>query len=187
VSRKWKIFWTVAALCTAGSVALIFIASRTAPPTSSSTFIEVTKTLFLCLGGIGVLLPLTLNAMNAVEQRESDKIENTFDLLGKWDDSHLLAARNYTRKIRKLKSSICDDDLVKQIQESEELEQSVILVTNYFDHVRYSIKSNRIDVKAFKESLGSTVISIIDRFWPYYMLQSQETRNDLNELKNMLK
>lgn len=187
MSRKWITFSIVAFLCTAGAIALTFIASRTAPPVGSSTFIEVIKTLFLCLGGIGVLLPLTLNIMNAVEQRASDKIENTFDLLGKWDDSHLLAARNYTRKIKKLKSSISDDDLVKQIQESEELEQSVILVTNYFDHVRYSIKSNRIDVEAFKKSLGSTVISIIDRFWPYYKLQTQDVRNDLNELKNLLK
>ena len=187
MSRKWKIFWIVAFLCAAGSAALIFIAGRTAPPASSSTFIEVIKTLFLCLGGIGVLLPLTLNAMNAVEQRDSDKIENTFDLLSKWDDSHLLAARNYTRKIKRQKSATSDDDLVKQIQGPEELEQSVILVTNYFEHVRYSIISKRIDVKAFKESLGATMISIIDRFWPYYALQPQETRDDLSSLKELLK
>lgn len=187
VKSKWWVFGVVALLCLIGSVALGYSSYQATPPTGSSVFIEVTKTIFLCLGGIGVLLPITLNVTNAIEQRRFDRIENTFQLIGKWDDPHLLAARNYTRKIGKLKSQISDDDLVKQIEGEESLEQSVILVTNYFEHVRYSLKNNRIDASALQVSLGATIIKIIDRFWPYYEKQPAAVCTDLKELKELLK
>lgn len=57
------------------------IAYNSPPPLGSSVFIEVTKTVSLCLGGLGVILPLYINATNAVESRMAEKIENTFRLI----------------------------------------------------------------------------------------------------------
>lgn len=183
---KWKLFWAVTLLCLAGSVALIYIAFQTTPPPNSNTFIEITKTLFLCLGGIGVLLPITLNAMNSIEEGKLKKIENTFSLLSRWDDAHLLKARNYTRLIKKNKVNTSDAELVNKIKDEEDLEESVILVTNYLEHVRYSLKTGRIDAVTFKASLGDTLVELIDRFWPYYQTQPQAVCDDLKELKRLL-
>ncbi|KQQ75423.1 hypothetical protein ASF73_06320 [Xanthomonas sp. Leaf131] len=124
--------------------------------------------------------------MNSIEEGKLKKIENTFSLLSSWDDPHLLKARNYTRVAKKNKPNISDVELVNQIEGEEELEQSVILVTNYLEHVRYSFKTGRIDTAAFKESLGATLVSLIDRFWPYYEKQPQAVCNDLKELKRLL-
>ncbi len=187
MGKKWYIVGTVATLCLCGTAAFVYSACVTAPPANSTQFAEAVKSFFLCLGGMGVLIPITLNVMNSVEQRRFDRIENTFDLVSGWDDSHLLAARNYTRKIRKDKPNIADSALIAQIEADEGLEQSVILVTNYFESVRYSILANRIDVAHFKASLGQTVIQIINRFWPFYEKQGQAVCDDLNQLKEMLK
>jgi hypothetical protein len=186
MKSKWWIFGTVALLCLIGGVTLVYSALHTTPPQNSSAFAEAIKTFFLCLGGIGVLLPITLNVVNAIEQRRFDKIESTFNLLSKWDDSHLLAARSYTRKIKKEKSKISDDELISRIEGDDSLEQSVILVTNYFEHVRFSITNKRIDVREFKISLGQTLIEIIDRFWPYYKTKLAAACTDLESLKRLL-
>lgn len=186
MNKKWGIFFSIALMYILGCLALIYGTYQIDPPQNSSIFIEVTKMIFLCLGGMGVLLPITLNVMNSYEQRKFEKIENTFDLISKWDDEHLLKARNYTRDIKKNRGKISDDQLIAQIEENEELEQSVILVTNYFEHVRFSLKQNRIEKELFKSSLGITLIPIIDRFWPYYDKKFKEGCDDLKELKKLL-
>lgn len=191
MTNQWKGFWFITVLCLLGTAALGYIAFTSVPPTNSSAFIEVTKTVFLCLGGLGVILPLYLNATNIILGRESEKIERTFDLLSKWDDPHFLKARGYTRKIKKKISSISADELIKELEEGgnekdPELEQSVILVANYFEHVRFSIEQNRIDVPVFKASLGPVIVDIIDRFRPYFNKQGDALIKDLDKLKKHL-
>jgi len=66
------------------------------------------------------------------------------------------------------------------------LEQSVILVTNYCEHVRFSLKYDRIERELFKSSLSVTLIDIVDRFWPYYEKKFPFGCNDLKELRKML-
>jgi phosphoglycerol transferase MdoB-like AlkP superfamily enzyme len=186
VARKWFFVGVVALLLVLGTAALTYAAYTGPVPANSTRLAETIKTLFLCLGGIGVLLPITMNALGAIEQRSFDKIENTFDLLSKWDDQHLLKARNFTRKIKKNRAKISDEDLLKEIDGNEELEQSVILVTNYFEHVRFSIAKGRINVADFKLSLGPTIVDIIDRFKPYFARMPEDVRQDLDKLKAML-
>lgn len=184
---KWEIFWAIVVLCLLGTFALGQIAYTSTPPSSSTTFIEVTKTVFLCLGGLGVILPLYIHATNAIEARASSIIENTFDLLAKWDDSHLFAARKYTREIKKKQSDISENQLLSDIKENQDLEQSIILIGNYFEHVRFSIKTKRIDVAVFKESLGVTILGITSRFKPFYKEQGQHVLKDIEELESLLK
>lgn len=79
-----------------------------------------------------------------------------------------------------------DDELVKRISENDDLKQSVILVCNYFEHVRFSIVNKRIDREQFKDVLGSVVVGIIDRFNPYFKSLGQEHVDDFNQLKDLL-
>lgn len=186
MQHKWKVFWGIIILCAFGTMALGYIAYTSDPPSSSTVFIEVTKTVFLCLGALGVILPLYINATNSFEARASDKIENTFYLIEKWDDPHLFSARKFTREIGDSRSSISDDDLVKKIKENEELRQSVILVCNYFEQIRFSIVNKRIDVNQFKSALGPVVADIISRFMPYFKTLSEQHVTDLEELNRLL-
>lgn len=184
---KWQLFWAITVLCILGTVALGYIAYSSIPPTNSSTFIEVTKTIFLCFGGLGIILPLYINATNSIEGRAGGKIENTFSLIEKWDDPHLFSARKLTREIRDSRSSLSENDLIDKIKNNEELKQSVILVSNYFEQVRFSIINDRIDAKQFKATLGPVIIDIITRFEPYFKTLGQDTIKDLHQLIALLK
>lgn len=184
--HKWKIFWLIITLCSFGTIALGYISYTSTPPSSSTVFIETVKTIFLCLGGLGVILPLYINATNAIESRVSNKIENTFSLIEKWDDPHLFSARKLTREIRDSRSAISDDELVKKIKENEEMRQSVILVCNYFEQIRFSVLNDRIDAKQFSQTLGPVVIDIINRFMPYFKTFSDQHVKDLEQLKKLI-
>lgn len=186
MKNKWKVFLAITLSLLAATIALVHIAATSTPPTNSNIFIEITKTVFLCLGGLSVILTLYLSVTNAMEGRSFQKIENTFNLITRWDDPHLLKARSYTRKIGKIRSATSDEQLLKEIKEDEELEQSVILLVNYFEHVRLSILLDRVERDHFTRSHGQTIIRIIDRFEPYYKVQNIEVMRDLNELKFLL-
>lgn len=184
---KWHLFWLIIVFCILGTSALSYIAYTSNPPSNSSIFIEVTKTLFLCLGGMGVILPVYINATNSIESRYENKIENTFTLLQKWDDSHFLAARKLTRELRSSRSSISDDELIEKINNNQELKQSVILLFNYFDQVRFSLSANRVDKVAFKSSLGAVISDIIIRFEPFIKTISNDAGvKDIEQLKKLL-
>jgi hypothetical protein len=183
---KWHLFWVIIALCVCGTLGLGYIAYTSTPPSNSSIFIEVTKTVFLCLGGLGVILPLYINAMNSIESRAGEKIENTFYLIEKWDDPHLFSAIKLTREIRYARSSLSDDDLVKKIKDDDELRQSVILVANYFEQVRFSVTNNRIDVKQFKSTLGPVIKDILKRFDPYFKTLGQQHVDDFKQLEELI-
>jgi hypothetical protein len=60
------------------------------------------------------------------------------------------------------------------------------LVFNYFDQIRISLKSNRVDKDIIKESLKSIILDISLRFKPWLDEQSQEIRDDVEALKAML-
>lgn len=183
---KWHLFFMIMIFCTLGTMALGYIAYTSTPPTNSTTFIEVTKTIFLCLGGLGVIMPLYINATNSIESRASSKIENTFQLIEKWDDPHLFSARKLTREIRDNRSSLSDDDLIAKIKDDEELRQSVILVSNYFEQVRFSIVNSRIDARQFKGVLGPVIKDIIKRFDPYFQTLGKAHVDDLKQLDKLL-
>lgn len=187
MKHKWWYFVGMTLLLSAGVAALTAMTYQSQVPANSTQLAETVKTLFAALGGAGVLLAITLNVFNSIEQRTYDKIQNTFDLLTKWDDQHLLKARGLTRAIGKMKSSMSDNELLEKINNSDDLEQSVILVLNYCEHVRFSIVQDRVVVEQFKESLGPTITGIIDRFKPYFDTKPEQVRTHLAQLKELLK
>ena len=182
----WGVFWAVAAALILAAIVVARTVYGSPAPPNSTQFFEATKAFLLCLGGAGVVLSTYFTAVNAFIQRRSDIIKNTFDLLTRWDDPHLFQARKLTRKYKALKDDTSNNKLVEEIEGNEDLKNSVILVLNYFEHVRFSLKSNRVDKSMFKESLGSTVIDIIDRFMPFAKKISQQTSDDLEDLKKRL-
>jgi hypothetical protein len=138
------------------------------------------------LGGASVIFTIFFNSINDFKNRQSKKIENTFSLLTKWDDTHLLEARKFTRKIKAKADSLSKRELIERIEEDEPLKQSVLLVLNYLEHVRFSILTDRIDNHLFYKSLGPTLTAIIDRFLPYAEHIGKLFLEDLNHLKNEL-
>lgn len=183
----WGIFWTIVTTL----ILAAFVVARTVysspPPPNSTEFFEAVKAFLLCLGGIGVILSTYFTAVNAFIQRRSDTIKNTFDLLTSWDDPHLFQARKLTRRYKARRDDTSNNQLVEEIENDEDLKNSVILVLNYFEHTRFSLKVSRIDKSLFKESLGPTVVDIVDRFMPFAKKLSERTASDLEDLKNRLK
>ena len=182
----WAVFWFVVACLLLATAVVARTVYGASPPSNSSPFFEAVKASMLCLGGIGVVLSTYFTAVNAFVQRKSDCIKNTFDLLTRWDDSHLFQARKLTRRMKEKKEDTSNNQLVEEIEKSEDLKNSVILVLNYFEHVRFSIITNRIDKELFKQSLGITVIDIIDRFLPFARKQGSQVAADLEDLKKRL-
>jgi len=157
---------------------------------------KITDTInifLLMLGGYGVVFSIMHNTESIIENNKqieekmkSDKIENTFQLLRAWDDEHLFKARKFTREIKDMRDTISNEDLIKRIDSDPELRQSVILVLNYIENIRVSIKYSRIDTQIFKNSLGVTMINIIDRFEPYIKAQGEQNLQDMQECKRVL-
>lgn len=190
MSRMWIVFYTISFFLFVASVTIANIVYTTnmagKPLDESKAILETIQTFLLCIGGSGVVLSTYFTAVNAFSQRASDKIENTFKLLKDWDDPHLFEARKLTRRIKDKVEEISDKDLIHEINNDEELKNSVILVLNYFEHVRFSFKTKRIDEDIFKKTLGMTILNIIDRFAPFTKKQSIEVDEDLKELKKLL-
>ncbi len=186
VRNKWSIFIWINILWCLGSLALGYIAYTSSPPSGSTKTIETIKVVFLSLGGLGVILPVFLNIINSMEERIEQKIENTFKLLEKWDDPHLFSARKLTREMKNKKPETSDNELIEQVKSNSELLQSVHLVLNYFEHIRFSINTNRIDLELFKKSLGPVVVDIIDRFMPYIKEMGKQYKIDIEELRKHL-
>lgn len=190
MSRMWIVFYTISFFLFVASVTIANIVYTTnmagKPLDESKAILETIQTFLLCIGGSGVVLSTYFTAVNAFSQRASDKIENTFKLLKDWDDPHLFEARKLTRRIKDKVEEISDKDLIHEINNDEELKNSVILVLNYFEHVRFSFKTKRIDEDLFKKTLGMTILNIIDRFAPFTKKQSIEVDEDLKELKKLL-
>lgn len=185
----WRIFWSIVVLLGLASIGLTITAYATPVPENSSAMLEAAKMFFLCLGGSGVILSTYFSAVsiyfsskNIILQRKLNIIENTFELLSRWDDPHYLDARKWTRKAKEEKPDTSDNDLINKIKENEELKQSVVLVLNYLEHVRFSLETNRIDRKLFKRALGETLVDIAKRFEPYAKTLSQQNIEDLKEL-----
>ncbi|OBA12145.1 hypothetical protein A9988_09930 [Acinetobacter calcoaceticus] len=139
----------------------------------------------LCLGGLGVVSTITLSVFNSIEDRYMKIIENTYSHITKWDDPHLATARKFTRKLKDTKPNTSDSDLIKQINEDEDLKHSIVLVCNYFEHVRISYLMNRIDIKLFNKSIGPVMEDYNDRLKPYVQSQGADSMKDWAEIRDL--
>jgi hypothetical protein len=184
IDHKWKIFVWINILWILGTFAIGIITYYSVPPEGSSVLIETIKIVFLCLGGLGIILPVYISVTNEIEDRYTKKIENTISLLQKWDDPHLFEARKYTRRLKDKRPELSDNQLVSQINNDEELRHSVILVMNYLEFVRISIRENRVDIIILKQSLGPVILDICRRLRPFVIIQGEQPLKHWDELNN---
>jgi hypothetical protein len=187
--KKWVIFYTIIVLYTIGIIGIAWTTYSNVDISKQSPKIETIKIVFIMIGGLGVILPTYLNIWQSLENSEIRKeekryliIENTFKLIEKWDDKLFFDARKYTRKLKDNENSLSPDQILQQIHNDSDLRQSIILLLNYFDDVRISIKHERIDKEIYKSTLGSVVIDICKRFDVFIKTEDQESQNDIKEL-----
>lgn len=178
----WGVFWCVVGSLLLATAVVAKIVFDAPPPATSTQLIEAIKATLLCLGGSSVIISTYFTAVNAFNQRNADVIKNTFDLLMRWDDPHLFNARKWTRRTKEAQENTSNNQLLSDIDQNEDLKNSVILVLNYFDLVRFSLKTKRVDEKLFKKFIGPTVVNIGNRFLPYAKKLGKEVEDDLNEL-----
>ena len=110
-------------------------------------------------------------------------------LIQRWDDPSLLAARRFTREIKDQRNSMSPDDIRGRISSDSGLRESVVLVFNYFDYIRLSLKMGRIDKGIIQESLGD--IGSVNYENPDYDNRAFDlidsiTREDIDELSNQI-
>ena len=194
VNRRWIFFWGIVVLYVILMIGMGVqewdVATEQNRP---SPFIDVVKIELLVLGSLGVILPAYLSATQSMAQTllkgVEDKrliVENTMSLIQRWDDPSLLAARRFTREIKDQRNSMSPDDIRGRISSDSGLRESVVLVFNYFDYIRLSLKMGRIDKGIIQESLGDIVKDITERFKPWVETQPQATQDDVAELLRLL-
>jgi hypothetical protein len=192
MKNKWSLLGVIVVFYVLGMVGIGWSTYDKTNPDVANKIIETVKIVFIMLGGLGVILPSYLNIWQSLENSllvqddlKRKTIENSFQLLSKWDDKSLIDARNLTSDLKKEEQNISANELVIRINQSQELRMSVILLLNYFDLVRTSIKYKRVDKEIIKESLGKTITSICKRLEPFISTLPPTTH--FNELTDYLK
>ncbi len=184
IKHKWGIYLFCIFTFVIISAGIIIVSYQTATA-PSVPLLEALKAALLSIGGLGVVSTITLSVFNSIEDRYMKIIENTYSHITKWDDPHLATARKFTRKLKDTKPNTSDSDLIKQIDEDEDLKHSIVLVCNYFEQVRISYLMNRIDMKLFNKSLGPVMEDYNDRLKPYVASQGVESLKDWAEIRDL--
>lgn len=179
MKHKWKMFWAFMVLyaCgifgfawhTYGASKLIQVTQPTVVPT-----LEALKMVFVMLGGLGVIAATYFNVINAVEASKVaeerlrfDINENTYKLIQDWDAPALLEARRYSRELKAKQRDLSTNDLIKEIEANPKLKESLVLLLNYFEQMRISVNTQRIDSKLLADSMNLIFCDILERYKPY--------------------
>ncbi|MFT4924526.1 MAG: hypothetical protein ACI8WB_000604 [Phenylobacterium sp.] len=186
IKEKWYVFLWINILWILGTTSIGYSTYVGTIPAGSTNTIETIKIVFLALGGLGIILPTYINATNTIEGRHYQILENTYNLIEKWDDPQLFEARKLIRDLIERKSQLSDDELLDKIEKDALLKQSFILVLNYFEQVRFSININRIDVAMYKNSMGKVAKKTCGFFRPYLETRGSNALADWDELVTLL-
>jgi len=176
-------------------VILTLFASVTAYDSAKegNELIEAIKTSLLMIGGLGVIISIVyqaeamfVNSKQISEKIEFDKIENSFELLKDWDNSSLLGARKYTRKIKKERTTISDNELLKKIEEDLDLEHSLVMTFNFWEQVYLSIDKGRVDDSILQTAFKDIYIDMHKRFEVWInKFSSEDTKMTLDNLQKL--
>ena len=204
---KWKLLIVIVVLWLCGTIGIAWHTYSTCSSASSvgttppatpipapSPLAESVKFALLMLGGLGVIMPTYLNIWQSLEtsniyseRLRFDRADNAYKILERWNNPGLLEARRFTREMKALHKKLSPNEIVNRINTNKQLQESVILVFNYWDGVRISINTNRADGDLLKDNCHSAFIDIYERFLPWIETQSAQYRTDLKELYDMWK
>ena len=158
---------------------IIFSITGIKVPADSTKCMEVIKFLALSISAYGVLFSTVITSFNSLENGKINKenlkynrINNSFKYMERFDAPSIKEARDITRKMKKEKSSLSDDDLIKKIEgdgsktstEQENLKRSVITMFNFFEEIYLSILNNHSEEKILITVYKDMYIDIYDRF-----------------------
>ena len=176
-------------------IVLTIFASYTAYSSAQDgkELIEAIKTALLMIGGFGVVISIVyqaeamlVNSKQISKKIEFDKIENSFELLKDWDNSSLLEARKYTRKIKKERTQISDEELLKKIKDDLDLEHSLVMTFNFWEQIFLSIQKDRVDNSILETAFKDIYIDMHKRFEVWIdKFSSDGTKATLNGLKEI--
>lgn len=144
-----------------------------------------------------------LNFIKFNNDKKNSIAKATFELIAKWDDEKLLRARKDTRtfrdKFEKDKKTYTlekmQDDVYKEIidengnHKDESLRESLILVFNFFELIKYSCDKEIVDKETIKKHLGKIINDFINERFTIY-LEKEAYKSDkalLDEMKNFAK
>ena len=186
---KWSIFIATIVLWVCGATGLILHIYDTVKPPNQ--LLECVKTTLLLLGGLGVILPTYLSVWQSIEGNatiqqkiEFDKMENTFTIIGNWDNPALLKARALSREIEEKRVHITDEQLKQKISTDQSLKESVILIFNYWEDVRMSIKNKRVNEEALRHSMSAVFDLCYETYEAWIKTKSNVYQKDLLWLRN---
>ena len=136
------------------------------------------QALAFCMTGYGVFFavytgihqPDIANA-EKIKASKLKKVEKAFELVQKFDDDHMLEAREYSRSLAKIRSEISDADLINQITEDPSREASVAILFNYAEYIRIAVENDIAD-KIVLSTPCYPLKGIMERFKPYYFKNS---------------
>ncbi len=189
---KWKLFLTIVILWLLGGAGVVIHIVMQEPDEVKS--LEILKTAFIILGGLGVVMPTYLNIWMSLEssailkeRTEFEKRVRTMDLMKSWESTSLLAARDFTREIKRQRDQMSAEELLKRIDTNADLERSVVMVFNYWEQVRIALKYDLVKIELIKESQGPMYLDLRKRFDPWIIRMGGEYTRDLDWLADQLK
>jgi hypothetical protein len=179
MKHKWKMFWIFIGLYTCGVIGFAWhtysasVLLQQTQPTIVPT-LEAIKMVFVMLGGLGVIAATYFNVINSIEASKSaehrlmfDINENTYRLIQDWDAPALLEARRYSRELKAKRRDLSTNDLIKEIEANPKLKESLVLLLNYFEQMRISVNTKRIDSRLLADSMNLIFFDILERYKPY--------------------
>ncbi len=162
--------------------------------------------LIISLSIVSSIIAVASACLNIIKFNNDEKnsiAKATFELIAKWDDEKLLRARKDTRtfrdKFEKDKKTYTlekmQDDVYREIidengnHKDESLRESLILVFNFFELIKYSCDKEIVDKEAIKKHLGKIIDDFINERFTIYLEKEAYKSNKalLDEMKNFAK
>lgn len=151
------------------------------------------KNVIASISAFAVSSALLLNAVSIFQQSEMSfqqgqikKFDETFVLISKWDDEHFLKARDYTRKQQDIHKDVGTQQILKEINNNEDLKRSIVMMTNYFELIETSIQNDRIYENIIMEHFAHLLKDIIDRYECFLKYQKDKGINPIGYEKLIL-
>ncbi len=102
-----------------------------------------------CLGVLFTVLWSSLNAVDVsiaqMKLRDMEKIEKSLDYAKRWESQALVKARDFTRKIKKERPNLSDNELKQKVDTDDDLKRSVNAMLNFFEEMYISVENNLAD------------------------------------------
>lgn len=163
---------------------------------------EIIKFISLSISSYGVLFSVLITSFNNIEATKNNsdlvkynKINNSFSYMNRFDSPSIKEARDITRKMKKDRDKISNDELIrkiegpfedaKDIETQENLKRSVITMFNFFEEIYLSIKNNHSDETILRTVYSEMYIDIYERFSCWLEKDNHMGKLQLENLKDL--